>query len=182
MIPTTKTIFAAQAAVPAKPPKPRAAAINAMIRKIMPQRNISFSFIPYFHFASLKGGAPLRAGLTVKHLPFDTLSPDRMPGTKNFLLNKGSRKIKVLELLTRYFSEIRQILSVPNIQRATQILLCVIQKMRRPPVRRRLVLQVLYFRSCTSGRAEYRYGATFRSFLTLFTPSTVFATLSARSD
>ena len=173
MIPTTKTIFAAQAAVPAKPPKPRAAAINAMIRKIMPQRNISFSFIPYFHFASLKGGAPLRAGLTVKHLPFDTLSPDRMPGTKNFLLNKGSRKIKVLELLTRYFFRNQANLIRPEYSAGNTNIVMRYSK-DEAPAREKA--------PGTTGRAEYRYGATFRSFLTLFTPSTVFATLSARSD
>lgn len=41
---TTKTILAAPAAVPARPPNPSAAAINAITRNMMPQRNISVSF------------------------------------------------------------------------------------------------------------------------------------------
>ena len=44
IIPTTKTILAAPAAVPARPPNPSAAAINAITRNMMPQRNISVSF------------------------------------------------------------------------------------------------------------------------------------------
>src|SRR5471030_3086836 len=76
MIPTTKTIFAAQAAVPARPPKPSAAAINAMIRNIMPQRNISFSFT-LFNFCPIHMVYPIsRASLSFKPFYFGFLKPD----------------------------------------------------------------------------------------------------------
>lgn len=43
IMPTTKTTLAAQAAVPDSAPNPRAAAIRAMIRKIMPHPNMIYS-------------------------------------------------------------------------------------------------------------------------------------------
>ena len=58
-MPTIKTIFAAQAAVPANPPNPSAAAINAITKNVIAHENMlkspfmnTFSVTPSFQVSS----------------------------------------------------------------------------------------------------------------------------------